>query len=1179
MKNRILSGLFLLVPFLLYSQGEFNHWCFGTYKHICFNSGFPVNYPNTSMYVNGGSISVSDSAGTLLFCSAGTKIYNRNNSVMPNGSGLGGSTVSWSSSTLSVKSIANDSIYYIFTGGYQPNSPPIETHAEFSVLDMRLNGTLGDIVTGQKNIHLQGGFRAYGPVGGTRQPNNRDAWVVFRLSNADSNYFVSYPVNKAGVGTIPVYSPSLVDLPTPVTATTQIIPQTIRLSRDGKILICIYDFSNSNINDTIEVCDFNPATGQVSPRFKYRIRYKGQVICYHGVEFSIDSKLFYLSGYPDANHNYAFQFSAEALDTTQLALSQTMIGNAALQHPVPQMATDWKIYFSTDITDTMAIIHNPSIQGTGCNYQRQGFYMGDGYHADGLPQYVERYKAYIHYTGNCLNTLVNFSGDIWPPADTISWNFGDPASGSSNGSILPSPPHIYSDTGSYVVTLYVRHNDTRTDTSHITIHIMLSPDVNLGPDRTLCAGDTVTFHASHCSACTFIWKNENTNTVVGTDTILRTPVPGIYTIREIQPNGCEGRDTVQLFTTPVPSVTNSPLSKTICSGDSTKITLLSGVPGTNFHWTAALTSGNVTGFQADSGTVINQVLNLLSGSGGTVTYTITPNVGSCFGTSVPFIVDVYPKDTVKVTVAVSANPVCTGTPVTFTATGTNPGASPVYAWFVNGMPSGVNSTVFTYTPINGDSVTCKLVSSITNCITNNPAFSNKIGMSVQPYMPVSIFVTANPAGPVCTGTSVTFTANPVNPGPSPVYTWQVNGVSMGAAGAVFVYTPSNGDVITCTLLSSLLCTTGNPATSLPVTMAVSIPLTAGVSISGTPNPFCPGSPVTFTAIPTNGGTAPVYEWRVNGTVHGGNSSVFSYNAAVNDSVWCILTSNYACISGNPAVSNRIIMNNSLAPFVTFIPCFDTITTVNARPIRLKGGIPNGGVYSGPGVVSNIFYPALAGSGLKQIAYTYTNAASCSDVRYVMCDVRLPSAFSCGNILLDVRDNKSYRTVQIGGQCWMAENLDHGTLIPSNMNQRDNCIAEKYCYNDLTANCGLQTFYQWDELMLYNDSPGNQGFCPPGWHVPTDAEWTTLFMNWGNSAFAGSALIYSGFSGFNAQLSGAGHYNTQWDYSNFAAFFWTSTSHGNSRAWSHGMNDVPDDHSVCLYPSARTNAFSVRCLKD
>ncbi|MFH1296691.1 MAG: FISUMP domain-containing protein, partial [Bacteroidota bacterium] len=104
-----------------------------------------------------------------------------------------------------------------------------------------------------------------------------------------------------------------------------------------------------------------------------------------------------------------------------------------------------------------------------------------------------------------------------------------------------------------------------------------------------------------------------------------------------------------------------------------------------------------------------------------------------------------------------------------------------------------------------------------------------------------------------------------------------------------------------------------------------------------------------------------------------------------------------------------------------------------------------------------------------------------------------------------------------------------------------------------------------------------GLCPPGWHVPSEADWNTLFANWTNNAFAGAPLKYSGYSGFNALLTGASFFNKVWEYDAFATFFWSSTSHGPFKAWAHGINEY--NYSVSYYPSYRANAFAVRCIRD
>jgi uncharacterized protein (TIGR02145 family) len=362
-------------------------------------------------------------------------------------------------------------------------------------------------------------------------------------------------------------------------------------------------------------------------------------------------------------------------------------------------------------------------------------------------------------------------------------------------------------------------------------------------------------------------------------------------------------------------------------------------------------------------------------------------------------------------------------------------------------------------------------------------------------------------------------------------------------------------------------------------MIVDTGLPAGVSINAVPNPFCPGSSVTITATPSNGGPLPTYQWKVNG-INTGTGSSYTYNPVNGDSVRCIMTSNLSCVTGSPASSAKIIMNGTLAPGVSFAACFDTITTVNAKPIKLKGAIPLGGIYSGPGVnsVTGTFTPALAGAGTKIITYSYTNSMLCSASKSISI-LNLPSSIlTCGNALTDPRDNKIYQTVQIGSQCWLASNLNFGTILASSQDQRDNCIAEKYCYNDKPVNCtnhgGL---YQWDEVMRFDETPADQGYCPPGWHIPSENDWNLLFAVYINSGFAGSPLKYSGYSGFNALLSGARHINRGWDFNGFATFFWSSTPRSDNKAWAHGMNEA--DPSVSLYPASRVNGFSVRCLKD
>src|SRR5205823_2076551 len=141
---------------------------------------------------------------------------------------------------------------------------------------------------------------------------------------------------------------------------------------------------------------------------------------------------------------------------------------------------------------------------------------------------------------------------------------------------------------------------------------------------------------------------------------------------------------------------------------------------------------------------------------------------------------------------------------------------------VNGGNVGTNSNTYTSsTLINGNAVTCVLSSNASPCPTGNPATSNSITMTVNALQPVSVNIAAS-ATTICAGTSVTFTATPINGASTPSFRSKVNGSNVGTNSNIYSSSAlNNGDAITCVLSSNATpCPTGNPATSNSITMAV-----------------------------------------------------------------------------------------------------------------------------------------------------------------------------------------------------------------------------------------------------------------------------------------------------------------------------------------------------------------------
>ncbi len=194
-------------------------------------------------------------------------------------------------------------------------------------------------------------------------------------------------------------------------------------------------------------------------------------------------------------------------------------------------------------------------------------------------------------------------------------------------------------------------------------------------------------------------------------------------------------------------------------------------------------------------------------------------------------------------------------------------------------------------------------------------------------------------------------------------------------------------------------------------------------------------------------------------------------------------------------------------------------------------------------------------------------------------------------LKDPRDNQDYRVIKIGDQVWMAENLNFKT-------------SSSFCYENEDSYCSKYgRLYSWAAAVDKPESEcgsgvtcslpsGNvQGVCPPGWHLPTEAEWNILLTEVGA---AGTMLkSHTGWEhldddnasdayGFSALPVGYWRYDdlcynnmycTHGFYNN-AAIFWSASQ--------HQINDYSMGYPIAyptLYKYHKNNGFSVRCLQD
>ncbi len=200
-------------------------------------------------------------------------------------------------------------------------------------------------------------------------------------------------------------------------------------------------------------------------------------------------------------------------------------------------------------------------------------------------------------------------------------------------------------------------------------------------------------------------------------------------------------------------------------------------------------------------------------------------------------------------------------------------------------------------------------------------------------------------------------------------------------------------------------------------------------------------------------------------------------------------------------------------------------------------------------------------------------------------------FTCGDTLYDTRDGQHYPTVAIGTQCWMAKNMNIGTMVNSTTGQTDNDVIEKFCYSGNIAN-GDQYggLYQWNEAMQYSTTERAQGICPEGWHIPSDSEWITVeeYMGMSHATASlentwrgtdqGTQLKVGGSTGYNALLAGRSATNgVTYDLLNQYEFMYTSTAYLNN-AWRRCLRT--GDPTIGRWNTfPKSYALSVRCIKN
>ncbi len=192
--------------------------------------------------------------------------------------------------------------------------------------------------------------------------------------------------------------------------------------------------------------------------------------------------------------------------------------------------------------------------------------------------------------------------------------------------------------------------------------------------------------------------------------------------------------------------------------------------------------------------------------------------------------------------------------------------------------------------------------------------------------------------------------------------------------------------------------------------------------------------------------------------------------------------------------------------------------------------------------------------------------------------QLPGPWTCGEPFVDDRDGRFYNSVVIGGQCWMAENL--------------NVNINKFCYQNDGSYCDIYGgLYSWNDMMQYTTKPCTQGICPDGWVIPSKHSINLLEAPLNGASGAGAKMKEAGYShwsppnvnannssGFTG-LPGGYRYNTDYGDLGYYGRFWISSQDYNNI-------DIANYCFLSTYNGIlnfgtydKDNALSVRCIRN
>jgi hypothetical protein len=500
---------------------EYFNWYFGEGASISFNTyNFePINAGQSSMFTLEGSASISDIEGNLLFYTDGVKVWDRNNTVMPNGTGLKGD-YSATQSALILRKPGSNHLYYIFTVDKGPYGRQSTQEFCYSVVDVSLNNNFGDVTLKNQVIHNRPVTEKLTAI---MHSNNEDYWVISH--EMDTPNYVIALLTSNGIASVKTQriGPSY---DTRGGEHADVTLGYLKGNRKGDRLAAVVFPST-----TMELYKFDRSTGILSDYLPITIDKEAG---YYGLEFSPSGQFIYTANV----YRRLLQFDISVHDADSIESSRQVINDnynrASQSYGSLQLAPNDRIYMSVSGSNRLAVIARPDLKGALCAFQLTAFPLTRGRCQFGLPnycvtEYVERLE--IIASDACERDTIRAGARIIPQIGNYRYIWTGPNNFKSESDHFKIPNARDFNTGYYVVEVY-EHNFLRfKDSVFITVHPY--PVVKISAPNIICPPETIKLGISQIQpGVTYTWFNGD----IGFET--EVSHPGQYFVVAKSPAGC-----------------------------------------------------------------------------------------------------------------------------------------------------------------------------------------------------------------------------------------------------------------------------------------------------------------------------------------------------------------------------------------------------------------------------------------------------------------------------------------------------------------------------------------------------------------------------------------------------------------------------------------------------------------